>query len=204
MLRLMIKKLAKSGRNIVIEPRVRFKKLNKIAIGNNVELRAGCQLYAQDNTMDKNKVNQDILIRIGNDVHIKENANLSTYGGYIYIGDRSNIGHNCVIYGQGGVSIGKDTLIGPNSCIISGNHKFDDLNRTINKQGTCDIGISIGDDVWIGANVSILDGVTIGNGAVIGAGSVVTKDIGEYEIAFGVPARFFKKRGNTKVNKYPI
>ena len=190
-----LKKLGSYGKNVLIEPNVRFKNPSKISLGNNIELRQGCQLYAQDNTMDENKMNPKLRIILEDYVHIKENVNLSTYGGYIHIGKRSNIGHNCVLYGQGGIEIGEDVLVGPNCSIISGNHLFDEIGKTINKSGTHDLGIKIGNDVWIGANCVILDGLSIGDGAVIGGGSVVTKDVEPYSVCFGNPARFFRKRG---------
>lgn len=187
-------KLFKCGKGVLVEKGVRFKNPNKIQIGNNVQLRACCQLYAQNNTMGTDKTSEAVTITIGDNVHIKENANLNTYGGFIRIGTDSNIGHNCALYGQGGIEIGDNVLIGPNCSIISGNHRFSSRVIPINKQGTYDIGIYIGDDVWIGANVSVLDGVRIGKGAVIGAGSVVTKDIEEYSVAFGSPAKFHRFR----------
>lgn len=190
----MKSRLGSCGSNVSIEPQVRFKNADRISVGDNVELRAGCQLYVQQNSMGKDKYTCTQAIRIGNGVHIKENANLSTYGGYIAIGDGSNIGQNCVLYGQGGIDIGQNVLVGPNCAILSGSHIFQDPDVLIVKQGTCDSGIAIGDDVWVGANVSILDGVKIGKGCVIGAGSVVTKDLPEYSIAYGNPARVQRKR----------
>lgn len=187
-------RLYKRGREVKIEKGVRFKNPQKIQLGDKVQLRSNSQLYAQNNTMGSDKVSNDITIVIGDNVHIKENANLSTYGGFIHIGNNSNVGHNCALYGQGGIEIGKDVLIGPNCSIISGNHRFSDRTIPINQQGTHDIGIFIGDDVWIGANVSILDGIRIGKGAVIGAGSVVTRDVEEYSVAFGSPATFRRYR----------
>lgn len=187
-------KLYHCGKKVQIEEGVRFKFTEKISIGNNVQLRAYCQLYAQNNTMGKDKIKEDVIIRIEDNVHIKENANLNSYGGFIHIGKNSNIGHNCALYGQGGIEIGENVLVGPNCSIISGNHKFADRLIPINKQGTHDVGIHICDDVWIGANVAILDGVEIGKGAVIGAGSVVTKNVEEYSVTFGSPAKFYRYR----------
>ena len=192
-------KLGKCGKNLMLGKGVCFKAANKICICDDVQLRTGCQLYVQNNTMDIDKFDCRFAIILGNNVHIKENANLSTYGGYIHIGNNSNIGHNCILYGQGGIEIGQNVLVGPNCSIISGCHKFEDPNILINQQGTHDVGIKIGDDVWVGANVSILDGVNIGDGCVIGAGAVVTKDLPEYSIAYGNPARVQRKRG-VKIN----
>lgn len=93
------------------------------------------------------------------------------------------------------VSIGKNSLIGAYSYIISGNHRFEDVSVPIRLQGYEGGPIKIGEDVWIGAQVVILSNVTIGNGAVIAAGAVVTKPVPAYEIWGGVPARKIGQRG---------
>ena len=93
------------------------------------------------------------------------------------------------------ISIGKNSLIGANSYIISGNHRFDDVNIPIRLQGYEGNSIGIGEDVWLGAQVTVLPGVTIGNGAVIAAGAVVNKAVPAYEIWGGVPARKIGQRG---------
>lgn len=92
------------------------------------------------------------------------------------------------------IIIGNDVLIGPNTIINSGNHKFEDPNTNISDQGHILNPISIEDGVWIGANVTILAGVSIGKGAIIAAGSVVTKSIAPLTIAAGIPAKKIKSR----------
>ena len=99
-----------------------------------------------------------------------------------------------VIYSAGGISIGDNVLIATHVVMSAHNHIYKDRNLLIRKQGISKIGINIGNDVWIGANATILDGVSIGNGAIIAAGSVVTKDVMPYTIFAGVPARFLKNR----------
>jgi acetyltransferase-like isoleucine patch superfamily enzyme len=94
----------------------------------------------------------------------------------------------------GKINIGKYCLIAPNVVIVGSNHNFDDKNELIRKQGVSSRGITIGDDVWIGANATITDGVNIGKGAIIAAGAVVTKNVEEYTIVGGVPAKFISKR----------
>jgi acetyltransferase-like isoleucine patch superfamily enzyme len=73
--------------------------------------------------------------------------------------------------------------------IVPANHRFDSLDVPIARQPVVAKGISVEDDVWIGANSVILDGVTIGTGSVIGAGSVVTRDIQPFSVCVGNPAR---------------
>jgi acetyltransferase-like isoleucine patch superfamily enzyme len=99
-----------------------------------------------------------------------------------------------MIMGEGGIDIGHDVRIATSSIIVSSNHLYHDRNQPIWKQGMSAKGISIGNDVWIGANCTILDGVTISDGAVVAAGAVVTRDVEKYAVVAGVPAKKIKDR----------
>ena len=92
------------------------------------------------------------------------------------------------------ISIGNNVLIGAQSYITSCTHNYDKRDFIIQNQGFKGAPVKIGNDVWIGCKVVVLPGVTIGNGVVIGAGSVVTKNIPDYEVWGGVPARKIKSR----------
>jgi len=112
-----------------------------------------------------------------------------------------HIGSHCLIqsYGimeasGGGITIGDHVLMGQMVSIYAGSHRFDDPSRRIDELGTVHEGVVIEDDCWIGAKVTILDGVTIGHGCVIGAGAVVTRSIPPYSVAVGNPARVTKQR----------
>ncbi len=137
-------------------------------------------------------------IRIGKYCTIHDYAMLLTYGGNISIGNRSTVNPFCVLYGHGGLKIGNGVRIATQTVIIPVNHKFNDVNKFIYEQGITALGIEIKDDVWIGAGAKILDGVTIGKGAVIAAGAVVNKDVPDYAIVAGVPAKVIKYRGKLK------
>lgn len=114
--------------------------------------------------------------------------------GPIKIGANSSINHHCSFDGgRKGVVIGANTRIGPHCSIYGFNHRMS-LESPIHQQSVQSQGISIGDDVWLGARVGVCDGVTIGNHAVIGMHSVVTQDIPEYAIAAGNPARIIGDR----------
>lgn len=133
-------------------------------------------------------------IKIGKKFDLHPYAILSTRGGFIEIGDNCSVNEFCVLYGHGGLKIGNGVRIATHSVIIPANHNYSDINKEIRLQGETKKGIEIKDDVWIGARVTILDGVTIGNGCVIGAGSVVTKSIPPYSVAVGVPAKVVRNR----------
>ncbi|HEX2950571.1 MAG TPA: acyltransferase [Armatimonadota bacterium] len=122
------------------------------------------------------------------------------YGGnleaYLTVGDRVNIIGGLKIGGSGKyrVIIGDDTWIAPNVYICPNTHQYKKRGLTITAQGIHGHDIVIGSDCWIGVNVVISPGVSIGNGAVIGANAVVTKDIPDYAVAVGVPARIIGYR----------
>ncbi|HBH22529.1 MAG TPA: acyltransferase [Cytophagales bacterium] len=119
---------------------------------------------------------------------------ISTFGGHISIGENCSFNSYCVIYGHGNLSIGSNVRVATHTVIIPANHKYDDINIPIYKQGMRKKGIKIKDNVWIGAGCKILDGVTIGSGSIIAAGSVVNKDLGSNCIYGGVPVKLLKRR----------
>lgn len=110
-------------------------------------------------------------------------------------------GNNCTIntfaYLQGNIQMGSDVRIAPHASIIADNHNHDDITCSIVSQGTSGKGIVIGDDVWVGANTVLVDGITIGSHSIIAAGSVVTKDVPDYVIVGGNPAHILKNRIET-------
>ena len=96
------------------------------------------------------------------------------------------------IYDNGKVIVGDDVRIGPGVCICTGTHDVDpDVRREAG--GSFALPIKIENDCWIGANVTILPGVTIGRGSTVASGAVVTKDVSEYCLVGGVPAKVIKK-----------
>jgi acetyltransferase-like isoleucine patch superfamily enzyme len=110
----------------------------------------------------------------------------------VKIGDYSQI--NPFTFISGKVNIGNCVMIGPNVNIIGGSHNFSDINLPMRFQGSQYKRIVIGNDVWIGAGCTILGGVTIGDGAIVAAGSVVTKDVLPCEIVGGVPSKLIRNR----------
>lgn len=157
---------------------------SKIKIGNSTKVSSSAIL----------EVNDGGSIQIGDRCRIFEGVIIKTYGGKIIIGDDCSINPYCVIYGHGGLNIGNGVRIATHTVIIPANHNFSAKDSPIYMQGLTAKGIVIEDNVWIGANSTILDNVIIQHGAVIGAGSVVNKNILKESIYAGVPAKKIKDR----------
>jgi acetyltransferase-like isoleucine patch superfamily enzyme len=132
-------------------------------------------------------------------IFIGRNSFFTADGGTILVENNSRFNVNVHINAScgGKISIGKECLIGPNVIMRTANHSFDRIDISIFSQGHKCADIIIEDDVWLGSNVVILPGVKVGKGAVIGACSVVTKDIPSMAIAVGVPAKVIKFRDSS-------
>jgi acetyltransferase-like isoleucine patch superfamily enzyme len=177
-----------------------------IFIGKNVKVRHAYMLSAGKNLILEDNVSINALSKngmiFGDDVSIAKDSILFATGVIAYkgagisIGDRTGISARAYFAGQGGISIGKDVIMGPNVQIFSENHNFSDLELTIKEQGVTKIPVTIGDNCWIGAGATILAGVSIGNGCVIAASSVVSKSVPANSIVAGVPAKVIKSREN--------
>ncbi|MCX6954207.1 MAG: acyltransferase [Verrucomicrobia bacterium] len=110
------------------------------------------------------------------------------------IGHNVFVGPYAVIYGHGGVEIGDDTLISMHCRILSSNHALPPPSVAIRTQPDTRLPTKIGRDVWLGAGVTVLGGVTIGDCCIVGAGAVVTADLPPNSIAVGVPAKVIRQR----------
>lgn len=131
-----------------------------------------------------------MLEQCGKKVNIERGAEFSTK---MTLGDFSGIGIDARI--KGACDIGKYVMMGPNCTIYTWNHETSDTSRPMMGQGfTKEEKVIIGDDVWIGGNVTILPGVKVGSHSIIGACSVVTKDVPEYAVVAGNPATVKKYR----------
>ena len=137
-------------------------------------------------------------VRLGDRVHLYRGTIIEIgAGASVIIGDDTHIQAGCNLKGfLGSLIIGRNVQIAPHCGFSPYEHNFENCNVAIRAQGIRSAGdIVLEDDVWLGLGVAVLEGVRIGKGAVIGAGAVVTKDIPDYAIAVGVPARVIRLRG---------
>lgn len=130
------------------------------------------------------------LLKIGKGTKIGSFCKIKASDGPMTIGARVSIGTGCFIHaGSAGVSIGDDSMISPNVSIVGSDYRYDRLDIPIQRQEVVSKGISIGADVWVGVGCAILDGVVIGDRAIVTPNSVVSAQIPENSIATGNPAK---------------
>lgn len=200
---LIIKKIGMLTRGYIKKPF--FKKTKgKLFIGKKCDIRCKkkIEFFGSATIEDYTKI--DALskggIKIGNNFSIGRNSIiectgvLRELGESLEIGENVGIAANAFIAVRGRVKIGSDTIFGPGVSIHSENHKFTDLDKVIRLQGATRKGVTIGKDCWIGSKAVILDGVNIGNHVIVAAGAVVNKDVPDYAIVGGVPAKVIKMR----------
>jgi len=157
----------------------------------NIFIGRGTKVFYNVILIANNK--KDSLI-IGKNCDIHSFCEIRASENKIRIGDNCSLNNFGMIVSKGEISIGNFVRIGPHCLIISSNHIYENPEITILEQGTKGTGIVIEDDVWIRGGVQILDGVKIGRGSIVAAGAIVTKEIPEYSVAAGIPAKVIKKR----------
>lgn len=162
-----------------------------LTVGKNFVAETGCEINCISNRG----------IVFGNNVTVGSFALIrpsNIYGGEIgeglRIGNHSNIGPFAYVGCSGFIEIGNNVMISPRVSLYAENHNFSDVERPMKEQGVTKKFIKIEDDCWIAANSIILAGVTVGKGAIVAAGSVVTKDVPPFAIVAGNPAKVLKYR----------
>ncbi len=133
-------------------------------------------------------------IFFGNNVRVYRNSYLKCQRGEISVGNNCTFQPGCFLGGAGGIEIGDNVRVAPGVKMYSSDHKFENKEIPVYRQGIKLGKIVIEDDVWVGSNVVITKGVKIGRGSVIAAGAVVTKDTPNYAIVGGIPAKILKYR----------
>lgn len=185
---LFYRRLFKSaGSNTILGRGLGIRHPGRITLGNRVAV--------DDNALLDASGIGDMSITLGDEVIISRNCMVQAKAGSVSIGSRTEIGPNTIISSISNIDIGKNALIGPN-CFIGGGHYVTDRPEVpMMDLGWASKGpVVVGDDVWMGSGVVVLDSVRVGKGCVIGAGTVVTRDLPDYAVAMGMPAKVVRFR----------
>ena len=137
----------------------------------------------------RNFLAKKFLKKCGDNIRVKYNSDVSPD---VSIGNNSELGQRSLIHA--GVEIGNNVIMGPDVKIYTRNHIADRLEIPIQIQGKSFKKTKIENDVWIGANVVILPGITVGSHSILAAGSIVTKDVPKFAVIGGNPAKVIKFR----------
>jgi acetyltransferase-like isoleucine patch superfamily enzyme len=182
--------LGNVGSNVVFGQGVNIRHGLKVNIGDGVIIDDGAVLDA------KGASNSGIVI--GRDTIISRNVVLSCKNGNIAIGKGCTVGISTLVHAleNSDVSIGDSVLIGAFCYFIgSGPYGTESLDLPFKDQGMYPQGgVTIADNVWFGSSVQVLDGTTVGTGSIVGAASVINKDVADYSVVAGVPAKLIKSR----------
>ncbi len=161
-----------------------------ISVGRNVSLGS----YAYINGLSRDGLVLGDNVRIREHAWIQATSQLHHLGKGLVIAENTYIGPRSIIGAGGGVAIGRNVTLGAGVDLLAENHAFADPDRLISEQGVTRQGIVLEDDVWVGNDAIVLDGVRVGRGAVIGAGAVVTRDVPPSAVVAGNPARAIGQR----------
>jgi acetyltransferase-like isoleucine patch superfamily enzyme len=189
-------------RRIIMLIRGFLKTGNKVFIGNNTKiLKSRNIVFGKSVTIDKHciidgfsseKIILGDCVKIGAFSTLSSTSHMSKYGKGLKMGNNSAIGDFTHFGASGGIDIGNDVIMGSYISFHSENHNFEDTTKLIREQGVTSKGIKIGNNVWVGAKVTFLDGTVIGNHCVVAAGAVVNGSYPDFSVIGGIPAKIIK------------
>ena len=182
--------LASVGRNVTFGQGVVLRHPWKIRIGDQVTIDDQVVLDA------KGAANRGITL--GQGVFLGRGTILSCKDGDITLGDHVNIGFHSEIFSGSSVTVGRHGLFAAYTYLVGGGHEFERGDLAVLEQPRSSRGITLGDNVWLGAGAKVLDGVCLGDDVVVGAGAVVTSDLPPGAVAVGIPARVVRTRSGAQ------
>ena len=175
--------LGQLGRRPRIHPGARFRLARNVRIGDEAWIAGGAWICAGGKG-----------VAIGDRCEIHSCTRIDSGDGWVRIGNQCSVNAFSILNGHGGLSIGNGVRIASHCTILTTEHLHADPTRPIHEQGVESRPTTIADDVWIGTHAVVLAGVTIGEGSVVAAGAVVTRDVPPGSVVGGVPARVIRSR----------
>ncbi len=179
-----------TGRKVFIGPGCKILNRRNIHFGKNVTIENNSVIDGYSSS----KIVFGDCVKIGAYSKLLATSHLATFGKGMTMGKNSAVGDFTHFGAPGGIEIGEDVIMGSYVSFHSENHNFSDVNIPIREQGVTSKGIKIGDDVWVGAKVTFLDGCVVGSHSVVAAGAVVIGEFPDYAVIGGVPAKILKMR----------
>lgn len=185
---MMIRGFLKTGQKVFIGSNTKILNRSNISFGKSVTIGSYCEIdgYASE------KVILGDCVKIGSYSKLLSTSHFSKYGKGLVMGSNSAIGDFTHFGAPGGIIVGNDVIMGSYISFHSENHNFSDTSKLIREQGVSSKGIILGNNIWVGAKVTFLDGCEIGDNSVVAAGAVVTGKFPKNSIIGGVPARVIK------------
>lgn len=180
---------------LFLQKRVFLGRKVKIKNKSNIDFGTNCTLeeYVKIDAFSSNKIYFGNNVKIGAYSIVSSTSHFSHFGVGLKMGNDSAVGEFSYFGSAGGICIGENVIMGQYISFHSENHSFADKSKTIREQETTSQGIVIGNNVWVGAKVSFLDGSQIGNNCVVAAGAVVKDKFSDNCLIGGVPAKLIKE-----------
>jgi acetyltransferase-like isoleucine patch superfamily enzyme len=194
---MLIRGFLKTRKKIFIGCNTKIYNTRNITFGKNVTIEKNCIIdgFSSEKTFFGD------CVKIGSYSSLSSTSHLSKYGKGLKIGNHSAVGQFTEFGAAGGIEIGNDVIMGSYISFHSENHIYSDNSKLIREQGVTSKGIKIGNNVWVGAKVTFLDGCEVGNNSVVAAGAVVTKDVAPWTVVAGNPAVVVKYLPEYNTNK---
>lgn len=185
---MLLRGLLKTGRKVFVGNSTKIYNPGNFVFGKSVTIERHCIIdgYASE------KIKLGNNAKIGAFSTLTSTSHFSKYGKGLQMGNNSAIGDFTHFGAAGGIEIGNDVIMGSYISFHSENHNFSDPTQLIREQGVSSKGIKIGNNIWVGAKVTFLDGCVVGDNSVVAAGAVVNGVYPENSIIGGVPAKVIK------------
>ena len=185
---MLIRGIIKTRHKVFIGRNTKILNVGNISFGKSVTIGSYCEIdgYASE------KIILGDCVKIGSYSKLLSTSHFSKFGKGLIMGSNSAIGDFTHFGAPGGIVIGNDVIMGSYISFHSENHNFADTSKLIREQGVSSKGIVLGNNIWVGAKVTFLDGCEVGDNSVVAAGAVVTGKFPKNSIIGGVPARVIK------------
>ncbi len=186
--RMQIRGFFKTGKKVFIGCNTKILNNKNIVYGKSVTIGSYCEIdgYASE------KIVFGDCVKIGCYSKLLSTSHFSKYGKGLVMGSNSAVGDFTHFGAPGGIEIGNDVIMGSYVSFHAENHNFSDTTKLIREQGVNSKGIKLGNNIWVGAKVTFLDGCEVGDNSVVAAGAVVIGKFPKNSILGGVPAKIIK------------